>query len=84
VIQDISRFPTNKQGLLADLKKLNSIRNAVMHPVKGKSWDQDDFAFVAKLLSELSLYAKKTGKPSALIHRTVVFGNLAAEVQPAM
>ncbi|WP_139214679.1 hypothetical protein [Pseudomonas linyingensis] len=65
---------SNKQKLLADLKKLNSIRNAVMHPVKGKSWDQDDFAFVGKLLSELSLYAKKTGKASALIHRTVVFG----------
>lgn len=67
-------FVANKQKLLTDLKKLNSIRNAVMHPVKGKSWDQDDFAFVGKLLSELSLYAQKTGKASTLIHRTVVFG----------
>jgi hypothetical protein len=61
-------------GDIGDLKKLNSIRNAVMHPVKGKSWDQDDFAFVGKLLTELSNYATKTGKPSALIQRTVVFG----------
>lgn len=67
-------FVTNKQQLLADLKKLNSIRNAVMHPVKGKSWDQEDFAFAGKLLSELSLYTKKMGKTSAPIHRTVVFG----------
>lgn len=67
-------FVANKQEFLAELKKLNSIRNAVMHPVKGKSWDQDDFAFVGKLLSELSLYAHKMGKASSLIHRTVVFG----------
>jgi len=67
-------FVANRQELLADLKKLNSIRNAVMHPVKGKSWDPDAFAFVGKLLSELSLYLKKSGKTSAPIHRTVVFG----------
>lgn len=68
-------YTADKQGLLSDLKKLNSIRNAVMHPVKGKSWGQDDFVFVGGLLSELNRYVKKSRDSTAVIHRTVVFGD---------
>jgi len=36
----------NKKELLQALDRLNSIRNAVMHPVKKRQWTEDDFEFV--------------------------------------
>jgi hypothetical protein len=69
-------FVAQKQTFLSNLKKLNSIRNAVMHPVKGKTWNEDDFSFVGTLLSELGTFLQATGKQSTHIHRTVSFGAL--------
>jgi hypothetical protein len=37
---------SDRKALLADLARLNNIRNAVMHPIKGRRWTEDDFAFV--------------------------------------
>jgi hypothetical protein len=36
----------DKKRLSHDFARLNSLRNAVMHPVKGKSWGREEFAFV--------------------------------------
>ena len=69
-------FVLHKQDFLSDLKRLNSIRNAVMHPVKGKSWDETDFSFVGRLLSELRTQRGEVVKSQGLLHRTVVFGKL--------
>lgn len=69
-------FISHKQTFLSNLKKLNSIRNAVMHPVKGKSWDEDDFVFVGTLLSELAAHVHPKSQKSPLIRRTVPFGAL--------
>lgn len=45
-----ARFPPHlakdKKQLLREFTRLNFLRNAVMHPVKGKSWGPEDFAFV--------------------------------------
>lgn len=47
-----SRLPSelaqDRKQLLRDFARLNSLRNAVMHPVKGKTWGRDDFEFVWK------------------------------------
>ncbi|OLE55673.1 MAG: hypothetical protein AUG51_01680 [Acidobacteria bacterium 13_1_20CM_3_53_8] len=39
-------FVKEKKKFLSNLNKLNSIRNYVMHPVKGMPITEDDFAFV--------------------------------------
>lgn len=39
----------NKGHFLGDLRRLNSIRNRVMHPVRGAPPDEDDFEFVRDL-----------------------------------
>ena len=48
-----SRAAQNKKEFLADLLRLNSIRNRVMHPVKGGSLTEDDFQFVRGLYKEM-------------------------------
>jgi hypothetical protein len=40
---------SNKQGLLADLMRVNEIRRAVMHPVRGDVPSEDDFNFLWSL-----------------------------------
>jgi hypothetical protein len=40
-----SQFAQDKKSLLHQFNRLNSLRNAVMHPVKGLSWGREDFAF---------------------------------------
>ena len=44
-----SNYSNKKQELKKDMKKLNSIRNRVMHPVKNNKWKEDDFIFVRRL-----------------------------------
>lgn len=44
----------NRSRLLRGLSRLNRIRNAVMHPVKKRSWSRDDFAFVRKFRDQLT------------------------------
>ena len=43
----------DKQQFLADLSRLNRIRNIVMHPVKGVMFTADDFDFVRRLRRQL-------------------------------
>jgi hypothetical protein len=45
----------DKQALLADLKRINAIRNSVMHPVRGVAIDEDDFEFVHNFRMSLDL-----------------------------
>jgi len=66
----------NKPELISNLKRLNGIRNAVMHPVKGKSWTEEDFSFVGLLLSELRTSFNSELQPSNLLNRSVSFGAL--------
>jgi hypothetical protein len=47
------RFASNKQILLSSLTRLNVIRNAVMHPVKGLTPTEEDFAFVRDFKTSL-------------------------------
>lgn len=47
----------NKREVLADLARLNLIRNQVMHPVRGEQPDQDDFEFVRALRIRLGFWA---------------------------
>ena len=44
----------NKQEFLTKLKRLNSIRNKVMHPVKGYVITEEDFDFLRELHSEFA------------------------------
>jgi len=44
-----SPYPTNRKQLETDLRRLNGIRNAVMHPVKERKWTEDDFEFVRRI-----------------------------------
>lgn len=41
-----NRIVKDKKKFLADLNQLNTIRNYVMHPVKGMPITEDDFEFV--------------------------------------
>jgi len=49
------RVASDKKKLLSDLTKLNQIRNNVMHPVRGVSPTDKDFAFVRELRDYLEL-----------------------------
>lgn len=69
------KFIRNKQDLLSDLKKLNTIRNAVMHPVKDKTWDENDFIFVVNILNELINFLKMNVE-TRHFKRSVTFGAL--------
>ena len=42
-------YQINKKELEAALRRLNQIRNAVMHPVKKRKWSEQDFEFVRGL-----------------------------------
>ena len=46
-----------KREVLADLARLNAIRNQVMHPVRGEQPDEDDFEFVRALRIRLGFWA---------------------------
>lgn len=47
------RWADNKKGLMRALDRLNTIRNAVMHPVKKRQWTESDFEFVRGFLGDL-------------------------------
>src|SRR5690348_11836759 len=44
----------NKQEFLTNLKRLNSIRNKVMHPVKGYVITEEDFDFIRELHTDFA------------------------------
>jgi hypothetical protein len=54
-----------KKEFLAELSKLNRIRNAVMHPVRGTSLTEADFVFVRHLHAALKLPQWKVQPPTA-------------------
>lgn len=39
-------FSSDRRALMRDLRRLNEIRNAVMHPIKRRPWTEQDFRFV--------------------------------------
>jgi hypothetical protein len=44
-----SNHNQKKKRFIGELKKLNFVRNQVMHPVKGNKWHEEDFLFVRGL-----------------------------------
>jgi hypothetical protein len=77
----------DKQQFLADLSRLNRIRNIVMHPVKGVMFTADDFDFVRRLRRQLLQAEEKVhsavGAPvNAGCEKKVVEAHTAAEAQP--
>lgn len=44
-----AQYASDRKQLEADLRRLNGLRNAVMHPVKGRKWSEDDFLFVRQV-----------------------------------
>lgn len=48
------KLRSNKQEFLTRLRKLNSIRNMVMHPVKGYTITEEDFSFVREFHSDFA------------------------------
>ena len=49
------RVQADKQAFLADLTRLNRIRNSVMHPVRGIRLRDDDFSFVQEFKTSLEI-----------------------------
>ena len=49
-----AKLKANKQEFLANLKRLNSIRNKVMHPVKGYVITEEDFDFIRELHTDFA------------------------------
>lgn len=49
-----TKLKANKQEFLANLKRLNSIRNKVMHPVKGYVITEEDFDFIRELHTDFA------------------------------
>lgn len=43
----LSRLGSDRPSALRDLERLNEIRNAVMHPVRGVAPDEEAFAFLS-------------------------------------
>jgi hypothetical protein len=59
---------SDKQAFLADLRRLNGIRNAVMHPVRSDRFSDADFEFVRvfeRQLGELRVSAKQSDQQPA-------------------
>jgi hypothetical protein len=49
-----AKLKSNKQDFLGRLKRLNSIRNKVMHPVKGYVITEEDFDFLRELHADFA------------------------------
>lgn len=49
-----TEYAANRKELESALRRLNRIRNAVMHPVKERKWTEDDFEFVRSISGRLS------------------------------
>ena len=47
-------YSKDRKKLERDLRRLNTLRNTVMHPVKGRKWSEDDFLFVRNLQRAIS------------------------------
>lgn len=56
-------YGTSRKVLKADFRRLNMIRNAVMHPVRERNWSEDDFQFV-KDMHERFLRNNPTQQPA--------------------
>ena len=49
-----TKLRSDKQAFLTDLKRLNGIRNKVMHPVKGYVITEEDYDFLRRLHADFS------------------------------
>jgi hypothetical protein len=56
------RYQAQRKSLERDFSRLNRIRNAVMHPVKEREWDEEDFVFTRTI----SHWAEQELVPAAL------------------
>jgi hypothetical protein len=50
-----SRFAQDKKRLLSEFARLNALRNAVMHPVKGLGWGREEFSFVREWYRDFAI-----------------------------
>ena len=66
-------WASNRKGLMTDLTRLNGIRNAVMHPVKNKRWNEGDFSFVETFLTTMRSSTGMRMLPNKALQRTVRF-----------
>ena len=82
----ISQLPqsrvSNRKMLLSDFSRLNQIRNAVMHPVKSKRWDQSDFFFVQEFLGDLMKVIGRDVTYGKALQQTVRFAKRKKEPRP--
>lgn len=77
----------DKQQFLADLSRLNRIRNIVMHPVKGIMFTGDDFDFVRRLRRQLlqagdNAHSAAGVQPADACAQAIVEAHTAGESQP--
>jgi hypothetical protein len=78
---------SDKQQFLAELSRLNRIRNIVMHPVKGVMFSGDDFDFVRRLRRQLlrageNLHSVAGANGSESCAAAVVEAHTAEESKP--
>lgn len=69
------QWAANRKGLISDLARLNQIRNAVMHPVKKRRWNEQDFDFVESFLETMRTSTGVRILPNKALQRTVRFAS---------
>jgi len=62
-----SALAADKQGLLRALRRLNTLRNAVMHPVKRRTWTREDLSSSQASKENSRLTSQSTGPGLALL-----------------
>lgn len=64
--EPVVKSKQGKQGIMDDLRKLNGVRNRVMHPVRGAPPTEEDLKFVKRMQEalQLSKWRKRTGGKS--------------------
>jgi len=53
------QYSASRKQLQVDFRRLNQIRNAVMHPIKELTWSENDFELVRKMATQFK--AERTG-----------------------
>jgi hypothetical protein len=48
-----AKYKNNRKQFVSAMRKLNRIRNCVMHPVKRRKWRETDFQFVSEFRAAL-------------------------------
>jgi hypothetical protein len=53
------RFAQDRKLLIREFNRLNFLRNAVMHPVKGRSWGREELSFVREWCRDFAMPANR-------------------------